>query len=327
MPAAAAARRADRPRRGTYRALVRGAIEMPPKIGVHPRADAFLHAMPAYLRETDAVTLKWVSGFPDNPARGLPFISGVIVVNDADTGLPVAILDAAEITAARTAAASGVCIRAWAPEAGVARRSWAAASRAAITPGCFATFAPTRSSSPSTRCRSGCSNSRAACWPRTRRGRRSTAPRSSSPRARSSRPPSRRSPDWLGSGHRLLLPIDFDFYVSAASVDSADLFVSDDVPQFEAYRDHGHFRGWKAPACSVGAALERGLTGGCRRLQPRHRRTRRGVRPRRARAAAQQRGKELNRENRPVRVRRERQAAASRWTAPSSRPDTRRLSR
>ena len=64
--------------------------------------------------------------------------------------------------------------------------------------------------------------------------------------------------DWLGTGPRLLLPIDFD--VSAASVDSADLFVSDDVPQFEAYREHGHFRGWKVPACSVGAALERGLT-------------------------------------------------------------------
>ena len=83
----------------TYRALARGAIEMPPKIGVHPRADAFLHAI-AHLRETDAVTLKWVSGFPDNPARGLPFISGVIVVNDADTGLPVAIMDAADVAAA-----------------------------------------------------------------------------------------------------------------------------------------------------------------------------------------------------------------------------------
>jgi hypothetical protein len=36
------------------------------------------------------------------------------------------------------------------------------------------------------------------------------------------------------------------------------LFVSDDVAQFEYYRSLGHFRGWPAPHCSVGEALERG---------------------------------------------------------------------
>jgi ornithine cyclodeaminase/alanine dehydrogenase-like protein (mu-crystallin family) len=247
----------------TYRALARGAIEMPPKIGVHPRADAFLHAMPAYLRQTDAVTLKWVSGFPDNPARGLPFISGVIVVNDADTGLPVAILDAAEITAARTAAASGVCIRAWAPE------GW---RRAAIL-GCgeqgryharmlrhlrpdaeLVAFDPV----PERVLELG-SDVLAADAPREAVDGAEVVV-TAGPIVEN--PVSPLTPDWLGTGPRLLLPIDFDFYVSAASVDSADLFVSDDVPQFEAYREHGHFRGWKVPACSVGAALERGLTGG-----------------------------------------------------------------
>jgi alanine dehydrogenase len=99
----------------TFLSLARGEVEMPPKIGVHPRTDSFLHAMPAYIRSGDAVVLKWVAGFPGNPSRGLPFISGVIVVNDAETGLPIALMDAAEITAARTAAASGVCIRQWAP--------------------------------------------------------------------------------------------------------------------------------------------------------------------------------------------------------------------
>ena len=98
-----------------YRSLARGEVEVPPKIGVHPRPDAFLHAMPAYLRELDIVAMKWVSGYPDNPARGLPAISGVIVLNDAETGVPVAVLDAAEITAARTAAASGACVQAFAP--------------------------------------------------------------------------------------------------------------------------------------------------------------------------------------------------------------------
>ena len=98
-----------------YRALAAGRVELPPKPGVHPRKDSFLHAMPAYLRDEDVVTLKWVGGYPANKKKGLPYISGLIVVNDAETGLPVAVMDGAEITAARTAAASGVCVRRFAP--------------------------------------------------------------------------------------------------------------------------------------------------------------------------------------------------------------------
>jgi hypothetical protein len=52
-----------------------------------------------------------------------------------------------------------------------------------------------------------------------------------------------------------LLPIDFDFYVSAAAASEADLFVSDDLEQFEAYRQQGHFAEWPAPGASVGAAI------------------------------------------------------------------------
>jgi ornithine cyclodeaminase/alanine dehydrogenase-like protein (mu-crystallin family) len=99
----------------TYRAMARGEVELPPKIGIHTRPDSFSHAMPAYLRDADVAVLKWVSGYPANPARGLPYITGVLVVNDPDTGVPLALMDAAEITAARTAAASGACIRAWGP--------------------------------------------------------------------------------------------------------------------------------------------------------------------------------------------------------------------
>ncbi len=100
----------------TYRSLAAGRIELPPKPGVHPRKDSFIHAMPAYLAREDVVALKWIAGYPGNKARGLPYISGLIVLNDAETGLPVAVMDGAEITAARTAAASGVCVRRWAPE-------------------------------------------------------------------------------------------------------------------------------------------------------------------------------------------------------------------
>jgi len=55
--------------------------------------------------------MKWVSGFPANPARGLPTIMGLIVLNDPATGQPIAVMDCAYITALRTAAASGVSAR------------------------------------------------------------------------------------------------------------------------------------------------------------------------------------------------------------------------
>ena len=105
----------------TMTALGRDA-ELPAKIGVHPRSPAsFGHAMPAYLRGADPggaqdlLGMKWVVGFPANGDRGLPAISALVLLDDARTGLPVAILDGAPITAARTAAVSGVAIARFAP--------------------------------------------------------------------------------------------------------------------------------------------------------------------------------------------------------------------
>lgn len=96
--------------------------ELPPKIGVHPRpAGSFAHAMPAFLRgrdltgRDDLVGMKWVAGFATNNERGLPAINAVVVLNDATTGMPTAILDGGPITALRTAAVSGVAIRRYAP--------------------------------------------------------------------------------------------------------------------------------------------------------------------------------------------------------------------
>ena len=68
----------------------RGAVEMPAKIGVHPRDDAFIHAMPAYLESADAVGIKWVAGYPGNQDAGLPYIHGLFVLTDAGTGAPLA---------------------------------------------------------------------------------------------------------------------------------------------------------------------------------------------------------------------------------------------
>src|SRR3954463_12987045 len=113
----------------TLTALVADA-DLPPKIAVHPRPEgSFAHAMPAHLRGKDAeggddlLGIKWVLGFGGNRGLGLPAINATVVLNDAATGLPVAIIDGGPITARRTAAVSGVAIRQWAaPQAERATR-------------------------------------------------------------------------------------------------------------------------------------------------------------------------------------------------------------
>ena len=88
-----------------------GRYEMPPKPGIHPREEAFIHAMPAYLPNPGVAGVKWISGYPDNQKRGLPYITGLLVLNDPDTGIPTAVMDATWITAKRTGAATGVAAK------------------------------------------------------------------------------------------------------------------------------------------------------------------------------------------------------------------------
>jgi ornithine cyclodeaminase/alanine dehydrogenase len=91
-----------------------GRTEMPPKPGIHPGPpgnDNFIHAMPALVGALGAAGVKWVSGFPGNAARGLPYISGLMILNDPETGLPTAVMDATWITAMRTGAATAVAAK------------------------------------------------------------------------------------------------------------------------------------------------------------------------------------------------------------------------
>jgi len=89
-----------------------GRVEMPPKPGIHPGGgDNFIHAMPAYIPAMNAAGLKWVSGFPGNHQRGLPYITGLLILNDPETGLPISVMDCVWITAMRTAAATAVAAR------------------------------------------------------------------------------------------------------------------------------------------------------------------------------------------------------------------------
>jgi len=88
-----------------------GRVEVPPKPGIHPRKDSFIHAMPAYLQSMKAAGVKWVAGFPENPEKGLPYISGLLLLNDPDTGFPICVMDATWITAKRTGAATAVAAK------------------------------------------------------------------------------------------------------------------------------------------------------------------------------------------------------------------------
>jgi ornithine cyclodeaminase/alanine dehydrogenase len=95
-----------------FRAKGEGRTEMPPKPGVHPGGgDNFIHAMPAYIPDLKSAGVKWVSGFPENYRRHLPYIAGLLIWNDVETGLPLAVMDCGWITAKRTGAASAVAAR------------------------------------------------------------------------------------------------------------------------------------------------------------------------------------------------------------------------
>ncbi len=88
-----------------------GKVEMPPKPGIHTMPDAFIHAMPAFIPSLRSAGIKWVSGYPNNQKLGLPYISGLLVLNDVETGIPYAVMDCAWITAYRTGAATALAAK------------------------------------------------------------------------------------------------------------------------------------------------------------------------------------------------------------------------
>jgi len=67
--------------------------------------------MPAYIPALKSAGLKWVSGFIENHKRGLPYITGLLILNDVETGLPLAVMDCVWITGMRTGAATALSAR------------------------------------------------------------------------------------------------------------------------------------------------------------------------------------------------------------------------
>jgi ornithine cyclodeaminase/alanine dehydrogenase-like protein (mu-crystallin family) len=259
------------------RGLAAGA-ELPPKIGVHPRgASAFAHAMPALLRgnaddgSDDRLGMKWVSGSPANNALGLAGIYGLLLLNDPITTVPVAILDAGPITAERTAATSGVAIRAFAPR--VAGRAPRAALIGAgvqgrshvpvighVLPGVELTVYDrdrdrTASLAELGRATTGIASVRVATSARE-----AVAGADVVVTVASFVPPPERqvmTNDWLARD-ALVVPVDYATYCAAEVARDADLFLVDHSAQFLANREIGNFDGYPDPAAMLGEALASG---------------------------------------------------------------------
>jgi len=250
-------------------ALARGDAEMPPKIGIHPRPDAFLHAMPAYLRGRDLAGIKWVAGgYPDNARQGLPDINALIVLNDPGTGVPTAILDGSRITAVRTAAVSGVAIRRFAPP-GASRVALIGAgvqgnSHLPVVVGLL----------PGAELRIYDRHpERAERLAERARGLVGAGPAHTASTAReavegadvvltmASFGPIRQvmTEEWL-TAEALVVPVDFATYCAAEVARSAALFLVDDDPQFRYYRELGYFDDYPDPAETLGQAIERGAS-------------------------------------------------------------------
>jgi len=227
-----------------------GRTEMPPKPGVHSRPDAFIHAMPAYIPALRAIGMKWVSGYPANQRKNLPYISGLLILNDAETGLPLAVMDCTWITAKRTGAATALSAKHLArPDSktvgilgcGVQGRSNVEALNAVFPlarvigydtvpdqANAFAAEVHDRWGLEVTIAKepreavSGCDLVVTA------------GPILHQPHATI-------KAGWLDEGAFASL-VDFDSYWDGPALQEVDKFTTDDIPQFEHYRDAGYFQ-------------------------------------------------------------------------------------
>lgn len=237
-----------------------GRTEMPPKPGIHPSADGFIHAMPAYVPAARAAGLKWVSAYPENKERGLPYVAGLIVMNDPDTGLPTAVMDCSWVTAMRTAAASAVAARYLArPE-----------SRSLGIIGCGVQG---RSNLEAMDCLFDLEVVKAYDHKRSNTERyveemseRFSVPieivESAEAAVRDSDlvvtggpilkdPTPTILPGWLAKG-AFASPLDFDSYWTGEALAEVDRFATDDLAQFEYYRSVGYFKHAPTPYADLG---------------------------------------------------------------------------
>jgi ornithine cyclodeaminase/alanine dehydrogenase-like protein (mu-crystallin family) len=250
-----------------------GNAEMPPKIAVHPRPPgSWAHAMPALLRSVDPgrdlLGMKWVAGFASNNAIGVSALNALVVVNDPDTGVPVAIMDGGPITANRTAAVSGIAIRSFAPArtdratvvaligAGVQGRSHLPVL-GHLLGGMEVTIFdrhPDRAAELAQQARitDGIQHARTASTARDAVDGADVVVTAASFTAPDSRQVMRA--DWL-TPDALVVPVDYATYCSAEVARDVSLFIVDHREQFLANRDVGNFDGYPDPSLTLGEAI------------------------------------------------------------------------
>lgn len=94
-----------------FRRKALGETQMTAKAFVSPRPGASVMSLSAYVGGVGALGLKWLGSVSTNRQPGQPLHTGLIVLNDPETVLPLAVMDAAWVTAMRTAAANGVAMK------------------------------------------------------------------------------------------------------------------------------------------------------------------------------------------------------------------------
>ena len=243
-----------------FREKGEGRVEMPPKPGIHTQPDAFIHAMPAYIPSLGAAGVKWISGYPGNQAKGLPYITGLLILNDPETGVPTAIMDATWLTAQRTGAATAVAARYLArPDSSTA--------------GIIACGVQGRSNLQAL----ACIFSLSKVWAYDRRRDVATTfatemadslqlqievvdePRAAVVNADLvvTSGPILKAPtpvidvDWLAPG-AFASPVDFDSYWTGAALHQADKLATDDIAQLDHYREAGYFGDTPEPYADLG---------------------------------------------------------------------------
>ena len=233
----------------SFREHGEGRVEMPPKPGVHSRPGAFIHAMPAYVPALHAVGIKWASAYPENAKRGLPRVTGLLVLNDEETGVPLAIMDCIWITAKRTAAATALSAKYLArPESEVVGILGCGVQGRSNLEALKVLFPLTRvvayDTSPQ-QLDAFAAEAAAAGLEVVKGG----EPREAVDgcdlvvTAGVSRPRHRTiEPGWLNEGAFASL-LDLDAYWEDAALQQVDKFTTDDLPQMEHYRAMGHFQG------------------------------------------------------------------------------------
>jgi alanine dehydrogenase len=257
----------------TMTALVADA-ELPPKIGVNPRPrGAFAHAMPAALRGSaedgseDGLGIKWIAGFGTNSARGLPAIHATVILNEPTTGVPIAILDGAPITAHRTAAVSGLAIRRLGPigtrglraaivGAGVQGRSHVE-MLGNVLPGVeLIVFDrhPERAAALAGIARETKGIARASSAPSARDATANVDVVVTAASFSTGVEGQTMSGDWFAP-EALVVAIDYATCVAADVASGAALFLVDERGQFLANRDAGAFEGYPDPSGTLGEAI------------------------------------------------------------------------